>query len=185
MEIYTPSEDSFLITGVLENKIPGLIKRNPDLKFLEIGSGSGINLETALNSGVKKTNIFSCDINPEAVKHCKKLDFNCIHSDLFKNIRKDKKFDIIAFNHPYLPLDKSEPKNSRTATTGGKKGNEVIIKFLKQTKNHLEKNGKIFLITSSLTGNIDFRKLGYKSKKLKSARLFFEELFCRELNTLK
>jgi HemK-related putative methylase len=178
--IYEPAEDSFLMSRTLEKNIPILLKKNSDLKFLEIGAGSGINSETAKNSGIKLKNIFSCDINSEAVKHCKNLGFSSVKSDLFDKIPK-MKFDLIIFNPPYLPEDSREPKSSRLATTGGKKGNEIILRFLKQAKNFLSKKGKIFLITSSLAENVDFKKLGYKEKEIGCEKLFFEKLFIWEL----
>lgn len=179
-EIYQPAEDSYLMQRILKEKIPEILKENPNLKFLEIGSGSGIHLETAFNIGIKKENIFSVDINPNAVSHCNVLGFNCINSDLFQNI-PGKKYNIIIFNPPYLPRDKKEPKDSQTATTGGKKGNEIILKFLEQAKDYLEKDGKIFLITSSLSEDIDFKKLGYQEKEIGCEKLFFERLCIWEL----
>jgi len=178
--IYEPAEDSFLMSRILKEKIPFLLEKNPDLKFLEIGAGSGIHLETAKNSGIKLENIFSSDIDKKSVSHCQLLGFNCIHSDLFEKIPK-LKFDLIIFNPPYLPEDAREPKNSQTATTGGKKGNEIILKFLEQSKNFLSKNGKIFLITSSLAENINFKKLGYNAKEIGCEKLFFERLCIWEL----
>jgi release factor glutamine methyltransferase len=179
-EIYLPREDSYLLSKVLEEQILKLLKENPNLIFLEIGSGSGIHLETALKSGIKKQNIFCCDINPFAVKHCKKLGFNCVNSDLFENIKNFRlRFDLIIFNPPYLPKDPLEPEDSRISTTGGEKGSEIINKFLKQARDYLNKNGKIFLLTSSLSGGINF--LDYKKKILAKKKLFFEELFVWEL----
>lgn len=178
MTIYQPAEDSFLMSRILKEKLPERLKQNSDLKFLEIGAGSGIHLETAKNLGVK--NIFSSDINPKAVNHCNLLGFNCIHSDLFEKIKG--KFDLIIFNPPYLPEDKNEPEDSKLATTGGKKGDEIILRFLKQAKNYLEKNGKIFLITSSLSPEINFEKLGYNSKEIGCEKLFFERLCIWEIS---
>jgi release factor glutamine methyltransferase len=174
MKIYEPAEDSYLMVETLKEEIPKLLKKNPELKLLEIGIGSGINLETAKKAGVNANNITGSDINPKAVEHCRKLGFNCVVSDLFENIKG--KYDLIIFNPPYLPEDKREPKNSRIVTTGGKKGSEVIIKFLRQAKNHLNEKGKIFVITSSLSANIDFSKLGYGTKEIASKKLFFEKL---------
>jgi len=37
----------------LKLKIPKALKQNSDIKFFEMGSGSGINLKTALESGIK------------------------------------------------------------------------------------------------------------------------------------
>ena len=171
-EIYTPSEDSYLLSEVLKKQIPKLIAKNKNLRFLEIGSGSGIQIQTALASGIKKSLIFSCDINKSAVKKFKSLGFKCIHSDLFSKIIG--KFDLIIFNPPYLPLDLREPKNSRIATTGGLKGSEITNRFLTQSKKHLAKNGKIFLVSSSLTKGIDF--LNFKRKIVARKKIFFEEL---------
>ena len=182
-EIYEPREDSFLLSRVLKEKLPELLQKNPDLKFLEIGCGSGINLKTALESGVKKENIFGGDINPKAVEHCRGLGFNCVESDLFENL--DERFDVIVFNPPYLPEDEKEPLNSRRETTGGKKGNEIIIRFLEQAKNYLAGNGKIFLITSSLAEEVDFSEFGFREKIISSKKLFFEELFVWELELEK
>ena len=173
-EIYEPAEDSYLMSETLKKEIPVLLRKNPDLKFLEIGCGSGINLQTAASSGIKKENIFGSDINKEAVKHCKALGFNVINSDLFNKVKGE--FDIIVFNPPYLPLDKNEPDDSRLNTTGGIRGNEIIIEFLKQAKGYLNKSAKIFLITSSLSEQVNFNKSCYRVKPISSTKLFFEKL---------
>jgi len=172
--LYVPAEDSFLMSKILKENIPEEIEKNPDLLFLEIGAGSGIHLQTALSLKIKKENIFSSDINKHSVEHCNLLGFNCIHSDLFENITR--KFDIIIFNPPYLPEDFREPKDSKLNTTAGKKGNEIILKFLEKAKNHLKKDGKIFLITSTLSKEIDFKKLGYRAEEVGCEKLFFERL---------
>jgi release factor glutamine methyltransferase len=168
--IYLPEKDSYLLSDVLKKQI-----KNKNITCLEIGIGSGIQLQTLKKLKIK--NIFGVDINLQAVQHCKKLGFNCIQSNLFEKI-KDK-YDLIIFNPPYLPENKKEPKNSRLATTGGKKGSEIINKFLKQAKKHLNKDGKIFLVTSSLTKGIKWNS--FKKKKIASQKLFFEELYVWEL----
>ena len=177
--LYQPSEDSFLLSDVLKKHLAKLLIPNPNLTFLEIGTGTGIHLETALDIGVKKENIFSSDIDSRAVDHCNLLGFNCIQSDLFKNLKGT--YDIIAFNPPYLPLDKREPIDSRLATTGGKRGDEIILKFLQQAKNYLNPNGIIFIVASSLTPDIDFKKFGYIEREVGCQRLFHETLCVWEL----
>ncbi|HLD55050.1 MAG TPA: HemK2/MTQ2 family protein methyltransferase [Candidatus Nanoarchaeia archaeon] len=176
-EIYTPEEDSYLLSKVLKENIPRLINKEKSLKILEIGSGSGIQIQTLLNLGIEKEKIFSADINHEAVIHCQKLGFNCIESNLFEKI--NDKYDIIIFNPPYLPEDKKEPKDSKLATTGGKEGSEIINEFLKQAKEHLNQNGKIFLLISSLTRQINW--LDYNKKIIDTKKMFFEELYVLEL----
>lgn len=145
-EIYTAAEDSLLLSDVLKKIIPEMLNKSKNLKFLEIGCGSGIQLQTAFDAEIKKENIFSCDINKGAVECCKKLGFNCVYSDLFDAFKG--KYDIIVFNPPYLPENKLEPKSSRISTTGGKRGGEIINKFLKQAEEHLTPNGKIILLVS-------------------------------------
>jgi len=55
--IYQPAEDSYLLSKVLGKEIPKLLKKNQHLQFLEIGSGSGILLETAKKLGIKREHI--------------------------------------------------------------------------------------------------------------------------------
>jgi release factor glutamine methyltransferase len=174
--IYIPAEDSYLMSNILKENIPDLLEKKPDLKFLEIGAGSGIHLQTALSLGIKKENIFSSDINKNSVSHCSLLGFNCIYSDLFDAFKENNNFDLIIFNPPYLPEDKSEPTSSRLATTGGKKGNEIILRFLQQAKDYLKTDGQIFLITSSLAEDVNFKELGYKEEEIGCEKLFFERL---------
>lgn len=178
--IYQPSEDSYLMQRILKEQLPNLLVQNPDLKFLEIGAGSGIHLETAKQLGVK--HISSSDIDPKAVDHCNLLGFTCIQSDLFQNIQG--KFNLIIFNPPYLPDDSREPNDSKFQTTAGKKGTEIIQRFLKQARDYLEPNAKIFLITSSLSDKINFSELGYQEKEIGCERLFFEQLCLWELKNL-
>ena len=75
------------------------------------------------------------------------LDISLIQSDLFKGI--NKKYDLITANLPYvstkfkhnIPED-TVRFNSRYS---GDKGTELTEKFLKEAKNYLNPNGKIFL----------------------------------------
>jgi len=173
--IYEPAEDSCLLSETLEKEVPFLLEENPELKVLEIGSGSGVQLKTLLHLGVKKENIFGCDINSDAILHCQNLGFNIIESDLFSKI--EGKFDLIIFNPPYLPslpLKEGEDAESQLATTSGIKGSKLINKFLKKASSFLTPTGKIFLLTSSLTKAINWRN--YKKELLTTKKLFFEGL---------
>ena len=145
-----------------------------------MGSGSGVQAETLK---IKPENLTLVDINPEAVKHLKKEFPNSgvFKSNLFQNVKG--KFDVIIFNPPYLPEDSREPAGSRVATTGGKKGSEVINRFLKQAHSHLNPNAKIFLLTSSLTKGISWK--GYTKKLLSKKKVFYEELYVWKLKLRK
>jgi release factor glutamine methyltransferase len=167
--IYQPAEDSYFFIDFLQEFLDNFKVKN--FKYLDMGSGSGILSETVLKF-TSKENIFAVDINPESVELLKEKGINAIKSDLFNDVKC--KFDLITFNAPYLPLDEREPNDSRVATTGGKKGDEISVKFLKEAKKYLNKNGKIFLLISSLTPMERIEKFGGKIATRK--KIDFEEL---------
>ena len=179
MPIYHPAEDSFLMKEVLEKEVPSLLKKNSHLKFFEIGSGSGIQVEALMGLNIKSENITLTDINQEAVINLKKKfsKSKVINSNLFQNV--EDRFDLIIFNPPYLPEDPKEPEDSKLTTTGGKEGSEIINRFLKEAKNHLTKQGRVFLLTSSLTEGIAWN--GWEKRKIGENKLFMEKLFIWEL----
>jgi HemK-related putative methylase len=169
--IYSPAEDSFLLKKYVGKFCKGL-------SVLDMGSGSGIISETALNNKAKS--VLAADINPESISLLKSKNILCVKSDLFNKL-KGKKFDIIAFNPPYLPEDEREPDDSKPATTGGKKGDETILRFLKQSKKHLNKNGFILLILSSLNPEEKvletLKRLHLNHRVLESKKFFMESLY--------
>ena len=166
--VYPPSEDSYL----LENELKKFLSNIPDkdkseFKVLDMGSGSGIQAKAAIDSGIKRKNIIAADIDKEAIEKLKEQRIPARKSNLFSNINKEKRFNLIIFNAPYLPADKYD---QQADTTAGKRGNEIIIKFLKQAKEHLAKSGIILLLFSSLSKPQEIlsyaEKQGYKAKLL-------------------
>ena len=181
-EIYQPAEDSLFFSQFLEKYLskntPPIPRGTPSgakIKYLDMGTGSAI-LSDIVAKFLNKENILSADINPSAVEFAKKKGFNTIKTNLFGKIKG--KFDLITFNAPYLPKDIREPKSSQLATTGGKRGDEVSLKFLEQAKKHLNKNGKVFLLISSLTPLDKINKFKYKIVARK--KIFMEELLILE-----
>ncbi len=172
MEIYQPAEDSMMFAEFLKKHL----ESNKINSYLDMGTGSGILAKTVLKF-LSSRNITAVDINPDAIKVLQKEEFSSIQSNLFENI--NKKFDIITFNAPYLPLDLREPKSSQLATTGGKCGDEISLKFLKEAKKYLNKNGKIFLLISSLTPTENIKKL-WEHKIVSKKKIFMEELLILE-----
>ena len=173
--VYQPREDSFLLAKQLKKF---LRNKDRDLEILDMGTGSGILAKTALE--LKFKNILAADKNPEALKKLKQV--KTIESDLFSNI-KDK-FDLVVFNPPYLPADKHDKEID---TTGGKQGDETILKFLKQVRRHLNKNGQILILVSSLTPmeriEKEIEKQNFDKKILVEKKLFFEKLYVWLLQT--
>src|SRR3989344_3667442 len=167
--IYQPKEDSYL----LEKEV---IKYSREKRVLDVGSGSGIQAMAALKFGARE--VIATDIDFDSLKKlkrkgikenfdnfankeskfsnrtiCKKskmtkqIVYKSIQSDLFNKVKG--KFDLIIFNPPYLPEDELEDRESRRATSGGKKGDEIILRFLKYANKFLEEKGIILMVISS------------------------------------
>lgn len=168
--IYEPREDSFLLEKYVKKFAHG--------KVLDMGTGSGIQ---ALAAKTKTPDVLAVDSNPEAVAQVKKLGINTIQSDLFSSVKGT--FDIIIFNPPYLPEAEGEDEESKTITTGGKQGYEVLERFLKEAKSHLNPRGSILLVYSSLTGNVEqvAKKYGFKLEILEEQKVFFERIIVSKL----
>jgi release factor glutamine methyltransferase len=195
--MYLPAEDSCFLSEILaaylktqDKKIKILDSKKiliknfrgarESFRILDIGSGTGIQSETCLKLGFR--NILASDIDSEVINYLNskfKNKLRIIKSDLFSNLKN--KFDLIIFNPPYLPEDKFD---SKLDTTAGKSGNELILRFLKQAKTHLNQHGRILILFSSLSKpEIILKtasKLKYKSKLIASKNLFFEKLFIYE-----
>lgn len=168
--IYEPQEDSYLLLKYVKKYSFG--------EVLDIGTGSGILAEGALNSKKVKS-VLAVDINKEAIKLVKSKGINAKISNLFSKVKG--RFDAIIFNPPYLPVDINEDQESRISTTGGKKGYEILERFFKNVKIHLNKNGIILVVFSSLTNKRKvigiIKKNGFKFKLLEKKKISFEELF--------
>jgi HemK-related putative methylase len=148
--LYQPREDSFLLAQQVKKYACGNV--------LDMGTGSGIQAVTAAESK-KVTAVVGVDIDKNALVHCKKSHTGTAkkfkklswkHSNLFSNIKGTSTFDTIIFNPPYLP----NPEQSYArdiALDGGKKGYELLEKFLKQASRFLKPEGNIVVLFSSLT----------------------------------
>jgi len=170
MPLYLPDEDSHFFSETLKKF---LYKKNKKIEILDMGSGTGILAETCRKKGFK--NILTADIDKDSIKILKKKKFKVIKSNLFSKIKR--KFDLIIFNPPYLPYNKYD-KNPDVS--GGKKGFEIIVRFLAESKTHLKNKGVIMILFSSLSKPRTILKkakeLGYKYKLLNKKNLFFEVL---------
>ena len=162
--IYEPQEDSYLLNKYVRQYAQG--------KILDMGTGSGFQAITALED--PDNEVLAVDISSECVEHVKKKGVNAIQSDLFEKV--EGKFDLIIFNPPYLPEDEREPKDSKLATTGGKKRDENLKKFLEQAKEYLEENGKILVVMSNLTGKPEKLFRDFSWKLLEQEEIFMETL---------
>ena len=179
--IYAPQEDSYLLQKYVKKFAQGFV--------LDLGTGSGIQaLTAAKKKSVKK--VFAVDIDKEAIDYCKKIiakskfkaKIKFFLSDLFSRVRKGLKFDTIIFNPPYLPGDH---KVQNIAIEGGKKGYELLQRFLNDLNRWLKPKGIALIVFSSLTGKTQIDKTIEEnllsSKLLEELKLPWERLYAYKI----
>lgn len=173
-EVYLPSEDTYLMELALT-------KQNlKHKKVLELGVGSGyLSIFCAKQNAV----VTAVDINPKAIEYAlnsakkETVKISFILGDLFSNVDKKEKFDIIFFNPPYLVSDEIK----YLALDGGKKGREIIDKFLDSFDKFLSENGFALLLHTDYNDleetKAKLKKKGFSFEILEKQHLFFEELY--------
>ena len=175
--VYIPAEDSYLLADNLE------IKQGQSV--LEIGTGSGI---VAMYASRLTDNITVTDINFDACELSRKNfedngieNIEILFGNLFEPV-KNRKFDVILFNTPYLPTEEDEVLDDTInyAFDGGLNGRKVIDLFLNEVGNHLNDNGIVQIIQSSLSGNEEtlekLDQLGFVSEIAAKEHFFFEDI---------
>ncbi len=128
--------------------------KNPVICDLCTGSGA-IAVTLAKNIVAK---VYAIDISKPALqvaennakKHDVKVEF--IESDLFSKLKKNKRFDIIVSNPPYIESFEIEKLSvevkkydPRLALDGGQDGLDFYRRIIKDAPAHLEKNGFLIL----------------------------------------
>ncbi len=174
--VYEPAEDTFLLADNLEVKKSDIV--------LEIGTGTGIIGILASNIA---QNVVTIDINKYAVKCAQNnAAINQAHidvrlGDLFDPV-EDEKFDLILFNTPYLPTEEEDVVDDAidAAWNGGKDGRTVIDRFIDGLTEHLNPDGRVQLVQSSLS-NVEetigrMMEMGFEVSITASERFFFEEV---------
>lgn len=176
--VYEPQEDSEMLLDYISDYAYGHV--------LDMGTGSGI---LAFEAAKHANYVLAVDIDPEAVKHVKEevvknqvKNIAVRESDLFSDIEKDKKFNLIIFNAPYLPQEEGDVPDK--ALYGGAQGWEIIDAFLMDAYKHLEAEGTILLLFSSHTDENKVQILmseNYDYEKIAEKSFFFERLFIFKL----
>jgi release factor glutamine methyltransferase len=175
--VYIPAEDSYLLADNLE------IKKGQSV--LEIGTGTGV---VAMYASKLTDSITVTDINFDACELARKnFEQNSIENieilfgNLFEPV-KNRKFDVILFNTPYLPTEEGEVLDDTInyAFDGGLNGRKVLDVFLNEAGNHLNDGGIIQMIQSSLSGNQEtldkLDELGFIAEIKASEHFFFEDI---------
>jgi len=167
---YEPREDTFLL---LEALTEISLERS---RVLEIGTGSGILAAYCARRGPDVT---ASDIDADAIRVLRLVSdrlgthLRLVVSDLFSDI--DDRFDLVLFNPPYLPSDRTRDP----AVDGGSGGIRIISAFLNQLPQHLVENGFALLLVSSLNDpeRLTVLQAGISFEMIRQRSLFFERLY--------
>ncbi|MHA2355299.1 MAG: HemK2/MTQ2 family protein methyltransferase [Candidatus Thorarchaeota archaeon] len=174
--VYPPSEDTYLLLGSIE-------LGSAD-SFLEIGCGAGL---ISLAAARVCRNVVAIDVSLDAVMNTLRnmrinaLDVRCtvIQSDLLSALRREARYSVIAFNPPYLPED-GDVTAMDFALVGGRSGVELTEKFISQAIPHLEEDGRIYVVVTTLADIeriSDYMKSeGLQVEAIAEAAFFFESI---------
>ncbi len=173
-DVYRPSEDSLLLLAG--------VRVEPGERFLELGTGNGF---IALHAAKRGARVVATDVSPHAVQCARtnaiknRLPVAVVQCDLLRGLRGT--FDIIAFNPPYLAEEIRGPWAER-AWQGGPIGDDVILSFLREAREHVAPGGRIYVL---IPGNRDralaLAESTYRVRIAAKKPLFFETLFVFEL----
>ncbi|MFH0859580.1 MAG: HemK2/MTQ2 family protein methyltransferase [Candidatus Altiarchaeota archaeon] len=179
-DVYEPAEDSHLMAESL--------RVDDGERVLDMGTGVGI---VALIASSNASEVVGVDINPKAVEIAREnaklngtgnASFKV--SDLFSTVVG--RFNVIAFNPPYLPV--ADEGMVERAWSGGKGGVEIIKRFLLSCGSHLKPEGRVYLLVSTLNDSEEVGRLvsgaGFTSKVAGERKVPFETLTVLELTTV-
>lgn len=144
--VYPPSEDSFLLMDAVSQRAsPGTV--------LELCCGSGV---AGLSIARRVGRVVAVDLNPVAVRNTiinyrgrglsEKLD--AVIGDLFSPLQGEA-FDLVMMNPPYIDDDE---RTRDLWWSGGRKGREVIDRFLREVRAFLKPGGEAVFVQSDLNG---------------------------------
>ena len=135
-------------------RIAPLLKREGDVKILDIGTGSGAIIVSLLDylPNAKGVGVdISVDALIVAKENSEKIGvtgrIGFVRSDVFSKLPLEKKFDIIVSNPPYIPagdiagLDKDVQQEPRGALDGGTDGLDFYRRITAEAMGHMAEEG--------------------------------------------
>ncbi|MBV1940265.1 HemK2/MTQ2 family protein methyltransferase [Streptomyces sp. BV286] len=150
--VYAPQADTFLLARALYREGPG-----PGMDVLDLGTGTGTLAICAARKGARVTAV---DIAWRAVLTAR---LNALRSrqrltvhrgDLLEPVR-DRSFDIVLSNPPYVPTPPSESSRGRgpeRAWNAGLDGRTVLDRICAEAPRVLRPGGVLLLAQSGLSG---------------------------------
>lgn len=160
LEVYEPSEDSFLLLDVLEQEHGYINSRLSYPLVTEIGTGSGIVTTFMLKSVVPKGVFVATDISPFACKQVLATSAENNGTQYLEALRGERTamirpnaIDLLVFNPPYVPDDKPVDPYPEAdgdwvdwALLGGEDGMQVTWKVLLDLKTIMSKTGIAYIL---------------------------------------
>ena len=135
-------------------RIAPMLKREGDVKILDIGTGSGAIIVSLLDylPNAKGVGVdISVDALIVAKENSEKIGvtgrIGFVRSDVFSKLPLEKKFDIIVSNPPYIPagdiagLDKDVQQEPRGALDGGADGLDFYRRITAEAMDHMAEEG--------------------------------------------
>lgn len=156
-QVFSPSEHGLFLGEH--------IRVNPGESVIDIGAGSGIFAILAKRLGGENSKVFATEITREAVEMVRfnaalnhtKVDVRSVDPEknsFFPGL--EGKFDVLIANLPQkMILKKREPRPAFDARPlgvwGGTGGNEILLSFLEEAKNHMHANSRLYIQIYGLT----------------------------------
>ena len=198
LEVYPPSDDTFLLLEALESDISLLRTISESMICLELGPGSGA-VSAGLSELLKKDGrgqskvlpfIMAVDKNPAAAR-CTSTVFQArqvaladvIQGSLTDCLRQRPFVDIVICNPPYVPTDEDEMQGCGISVSwaGGHRGREVIDVLMPRVQRILSEGGLFYLVCIAENEPEEVlengRSLGFVAEKVKQEQRGMEELF--------
>ena len=135
-------------------RIAPMLKREGDVKILDIGTGSGAIIVSLLDylPNAKGVGVdISVDALIVAKENSEKIGvtgrIGFVRSDVISKLPLEKKFDIIVSNPPYIPagdiagLDKDVQQEPRGALDGGADGLDFYRRITAEAMDHMAEEG--------------------------------------------
>ena len=145
-------ETELLVESLI--RIAPMLKREGDVKILDIGTGSGAIIVSLLDylPNAKGVGVdISVDALIVAKENSEKIGvtgrIGFVRSDVFSKLPLEKKFDVIVSNPPYIPagdiagLDKDVQQEPRGALDGGADGLDFYRRITAEAMDHMAEEG--------------------------------------------